>query len=383
MQQMQQMYHFFGVYDGHGGELTSEFLQLHLARNLRDILEKREKFGGIVAEGDVQTTMTENGVDGQQQHQQQQQQLGGYMNGGYLSIPPVGQDIVVESLRESFLFTDEQYSNCGYENQNLIGSTALVMVLSRNSIYVANCGDSRAVLCRGGQAYPLSDDHKADRKDEVERVEKLGGQILYWNGVRVMGVLNMTRAIGDSQLKPYITADPEITVLRRNPEDQIVIMASDGLWDVFDNQEACNLALRCIYRARQKGATRRAATRVAATVLAKAAIDRGSRDNVTVVVIDLKPQTSEITESDVQTATKKSETTSDQDSEPPCSGRPSCCNQSVTLSSGDDLSIPPSPFATPFSTTHQQTMKPVLEKQVTIQRQESGVLPNHQVEVKT
>jgi len=80
----------------------------------------------------------------------------------------------------------------------VIGSTALVMLLSTNSIYVGNVGDSRAVLCRNGEALPLSDDHKADRLDEMKRVKDLGGHILHWNGVRVMGILAMSRAIGDA-----------------------------------------------------------------------------------------------------------------------------------------------------------------------------------------
>eukprot|EP01023_Acetabularia_acetabulum_P022213 TRINITY_DN21923_c0_g1_i2.p1 TRINITY_DN21923_c0_g1~~TRINITY_DN21923_c0_g1_i2.p1 ORF type:complete len:186 (+),score=46.30 TRINITY_DN21923_c0_g1_i2:7-564(+) len=182
-----------------------------------------------------------------------------------------------------------------------------------------------------------------------------------------MGVLNMTRAIGDTQLKPYITADPEITVMRRQSEDQIIIMASDGLWDVFDNQEACNLALRCIYRARQKGATRRAATRVAATVLAKAAIDRGSRDNVTVIVVDLKSQTTEITEADVAAANKQVEQQSGVgECEADVGGDGSCKGcEHVSLGSAEDVTIPPSPFATPFSNTHQP-IKPKFEKLATI-----------------
>ena len=56
---------------------------------------------------------------------------------------------------------------------------------------------------------------------------------------------------------------------------------------MLTNQEACSLAKRCLRRARQRGATRQSAARIAATVLTRAAVDRGSRDNVTVVVVDL------------------------------------------------------------------------------------------------
>ena len=52
-------------------------------------------------------------------------------------------------------------------------------------------------------------------------------------------------------------------------------------------QEACSLAQRCLRRAQQRGASRHTAAKVAASVLTRAAIDQGSSDNVTVVVVDL------------------------------------------------------------------------------------------------
>jgi serine/threonine protein phosphatase PrpC len=79
----------------------------------------------------------------------------------------------------------------------------------------------------------------------------------------------------------------QVTILGRRPDDELLLLASDGLWDVLSNQEACTLAKRCLRRARQRGASRQSAARIAATVLTRAAVDRGSRDNVTVVVVDL------------------------------------------------------------------------------------------------
>ena len=79
----------------------------------------------------------------------------------------------------------------------------------------------------------------------------------------------------------------QVTIIGRSKEDEVLLLASDGLWDVLTNQEAVNLAQRCLRRARERGASRQAATRVAASVLTRAALDEGSSDNVTVVVIDL------------------------------------------------------------------------------------------------
>lgn len=80
-------------------------------------------------------------------------------------------------------------------------------------------------------------------------MEKAGGQVLFFNGHRVMGVLAMSRAIGDHCLRPYVIPDPEITVLSRSAEDEVLLLASDGLWDVMSCQvsgrEGCARAGVC------------------------------------------------------------------------------------------------------------------------------------------
>ncbi|KAG1658698.1 hypothetical protein FOA52_013638 [Chlamydomonas sp. UWO 241] len=53
-----------------------------------------------------------------------------------------------------------------------------------------------------------------------------------------MGVLAMSRAIGDTGLRPYVIPEPEITVVTRSPDDEFLLLASDGLWDVFSNADA-------------------------------------------------------------------------------------------------------------------------------------------------
>jgi protein phosphatase 2C len=69
-----------------------------------------------------------------------------------------------------------------------------------------------------------------------ERVEKAGGQVLFWNGHRVMGVLAMSRAIGDHGLRPYVISEPEVSVVSRTEDDEFLLLSSDGLWDVMNNQ---------------------------------------------------------------------------------------------------------------------------------------------------
>ncbi|XP_020590206.1 probable protein phosphatase 2C 24 [Phalaenopsis equestris] len=176
-----------------------------------------------------------------------------------------------------------------------VGSTAVVAVVAPEQIVVANCGDSRAVLCRRGATVPLSIDHKPDRPDELQRIQAAGGRVIFWDGPRVQGVLAMSRAIGDGYLKPYVTAEPEVTVTERKEEDEFLILASDGLWDVVTNVTACEIVRMCLRRSGRgevKGdvsaETSDKACSDAATLLTKLALARGSADNVTVVIVDLR-----------------------------------------------------------------------------------------------
>ena len=171
-----------------------------------------------------------------------------------------------------------------------VGSTAVVAVVSSNHIVVSNCGDSRAVIGRVGGAVPLSVDHKPDRADELKRIQEAGGRVIYWDGPRVLGVLAMSRAIGDNYLKPYVISEPEVTITERTDDDECLILASDGLWDVVSNETACNIARMCL-NGTTPGVNRESSNKAcsdAAILLTKMALARHSADNVSVVVVDLR-----------------------------------------------------------------------------------------------
>ncbi|CAI0628633.1 unnamed protein product [Linum tenue] len=176
----------------------------------------------------------------------------------------------------------------------IVGSTALVVVLSCCQIITSNCGDSRALLCRGTQAIPLSVDQKPDREDELKRIEDAGGKVFNWNGARVLGVLAMSRAIGDRHLRPYVIPVPEITFTARREDDECLIAASDGLWDVMTNDEVGEVARRVLRRWRRAPASssnsNTTAAQAVADSLTEMAYGRNSSDNISIVVVDLKPK---------------------------------------------------------------------------------------------
>ena len=90
------------------------------------------------------------------------------------------------------------------EERVVAGCTAVVAaVVGGETVYVANAGDSRAVLCDGaGRARPLSVDHKPAAPAEAARIRAAGGFVSSFGGVaRVNGNLSLSRAIGDLQYK--------------------------------------------------------------------------------------------------------------------------------------------------------------------------------------
>ncbi|KAK8154540.1 phosphatase 2C-like domain-containing protein [Phyllosticta citrichinensis] len=106
-------------------------------------------------------------------------------------------------------------------------------------LYTANVGDARIVLCRKGRALRLSYDHKGSDENEGRRIANAGGLIL---NNRVNGVLAVTRALGDAYMKDLVTGHPYTTETVIQPDqDEFIILACDGLWDVCSDQEAVDL----------------------------------------------------------------------------------------------------------------------------------------------
>ena len=128
----------------------------------------------------------------------------------------------------------------------------------------------------------MSVDHKPDRQDEKKRITKLGGKVLHCGRWRVQGVLAVSRAIGDVNLQPYVTCEPEIMERELlDDEDCYLVLASDGIWDVLSNNEVSIVV---------KQAVKSKPFVDVAKELCAQAIMLGSTDNVTASIIDLRSQ---------------------------------------------------------------------------------------------
>ncbi|XP_027176130.1 probable protein phosphatase 2C 24 [Coffea eugenioides] len=261
--------HYFAVYDGHGCSHVAAKCRERLHELVKEELESREE-----------STEWKNAME--------------------RSFIRMDKEVVTSSA-------SLMASNCRCELQtpecDAVGSAAVVAIVTPDKIIVANCGDSRAVLCRNGKAIPLSDDHKPDRPDELNRIQGAGGRVIYWDCPRVQGVLAMSRAIGDNYLKPYVSCVPEVTITDRTADDDCLILASDGLWDVVSNDTACGVARMCLKKG--KGPPCSPGEEVgnensdkacsdASMLLTKLALARRSADNVSVVVIDLRKDVSRL-----------------------------------------------------------------------------------------
>lgn len=95
---------------------------------------------------------------------------------------------------------------------------------------------------------------------------------------------------GDHFLRPYVISEPEVSVWDRKESDEFVVIASDGLWDVVTNELACKLVKRCLsgkIRRRFSEGTSEGSSMEAASLLTELAMARGSKDNISVIVVQL------------------------------------------------------------------------------------------------
>ncbi|KAJ0233964.1 protein phosphatase 2C 69 [Hirschfeldia incana] len=218
-----QIVGLFGVFDGHGGARAAEYVKRHLFSNL-------------------------------------------------ITHPKFISD-TKSAITDAYNHTDSEFLKSENSHNRDAGSTASTAIIIGDRLIVANVGDSRAVISRGGNAIAVSRDHKPDQSDERERIENAGGFVMWAGTWRVGGILAVSRAFGDRLLKQYVVADPEIQEEKIDESLEFLILASDGLWDVFSNEEAVAMVKEV------------EDPEESATKLVGEAIKRGSADNITCVVV--------------------------------------------------------------------------------------------------
>jgi protein phosphatase 1L len=216
----------FGIFDGHGGDEISRYLKKNLIRN-------------IINKGD-RTVLTTN------------------------------------RLEKSFENTQYNIIKRYPKISRGTGSTALILFIKKERLTILNLGDCRAVISYNGNAQQITEDHKPHTNKERRRIEKLNGKIT-WDGFdwRIQA-LSVSRAFGDTDTKRFVIQKPDIFRHTLRKGDEFIILACDGLWDVLSNKEAVNFVIK---NRKKRGMTK---------LLAEYAIEKGSTDNITVIVIFFK-----------------------------------------------------------------------------------------------
>ena len=170
-----------------------------------------------------------------------------------VDISCVTQESMEKGLKKGFLKLDEMLlSNPTWsDGVDRSGATAIVSLITPNNIIFANCGDSRGILCSNRKVAFATADHKPYNEEEKARIEKAGGTVMMQ---RINGSLAVSRALGDFDYKKVenvgpcgqlVSPEPEITFIKRNEaEDQFLILACDGIFDVMTNEEVVEFILR-------------------------------------------------------------------------------------------------------------------------------------------
>lgn len=237
--------YLFAVCDGHGpeGHLVARFIKEHLG----DLVEK-----ALIA---------------------------------YLPLHALEQafEKLYEKLMESDI--DVSYS----------GSTLVSVLVYGDLVVCANVGDSRAIIANKKSSWSfkiLSHDHKPENETEASRILNAGGRIksMFGPGLRIwladrdIPGLSITRSIGDLACRSIgLISKPEIIYKRLIPFDQLIILATDGIWEFIDSQEAVDI----VGELRKEGKSEKCCEKLINEAIERWKDKYKSIDDITVIVIFL------------------------------------------------------------------------------------------------
>ncbi|XP_025083684.1 integrin-linked kinase-associated serine/threonine phosphatase 2C-like isoform X1 [Pomacea canaliculata] len=244
----------YAVFDGHGGSRASRFASQYLHKILCDKFPK----GDVSAvEKEIKKCLIE-------------------------VFKKLDEDFLKEAARQKPTWKD--------------GTTAVVVLVINNTLFIANLGDSKSLLCRYKEdekkyvAVPLTTDHSPSVYAERMRIQKAGGFV---RDGRVMGVLEVSRSIGDGPYKNHgVTCLPDIKRCQLTSSDRFIMIACDGLWKSFSMDESIQFVNNVLQDETIHATDRRSAEEVrydtSCSRLANTAVLRLSGDNVTVLIVSVK-----------------------------------------------------------------------------------------------
>ena len=224
---------YFGLFDGHSGKEVG----IYLMENLHKILSQELKNNNVENSENMQN-----------------------------------------AIKNTFEKIDKEINSQNFKNET--GSTGTVLLLYRDnnsktgkSLICANVGDSKAYLINKKEMKIITKDHKCCDANEVKRIRDTGGIVFR---ERVFGTLMLTRSFGDKEMKKYgVLSTPDIFCHNIEDDDLFVIIASDGVWDVVEEEEIFKLSQEKI------------SSSDFSKKIIQLAKDRDTHDNISCIVVKL------------------------------------------------------------------------------------------------
>ena len=221
----EKKYSLFGIFDGHGGNDVVKYIKDRLPEIIKTNILNNNSYDNSM---ETKISLAFNKID------------------------------------EELKFYDSEYT----------GSTATIVLIQDNKIYCANVGDSRAYIIYDNNIKQITVDHKCSVPEEAERIINCGGKI---TKNRVQGQLVLSRSLGDLYCKKYgVTNLPYISTNKIDYNVKYIVIASDGIWDVVDENTVLNMSKQ------RKNAEE------FCKELVKKAIEKETKDNVSCIVISFE-----------------------------------------------------------------------------------------------
>lgn len=277
----------FAVFDGHNGDYVASHLQSQYVNVFTNCLKEVERdrsmqYFSFEARMEKVFEETNLKIDRElleKDYQRQQKTMN--VKSGIQDLQTYAGSVAVVAVVVPFIPSIQSVYN----------------IKSGVEVFVSHVGDCRAVLSRDGQAIQLTEDHKPNVRCEKNRIEMAGGWVQ--NG-RVNGGLGVSRSFGDIQFKNFsycagfvgdetspkgiwgvhqqVISKPDFYhFIVDDSSYEFMILASDGLWDVFPSQDAVNFVRKRLVTDRDLNK--------AAQALVQMAIQKGTQDNTSVVIV--------------------------------------------------------------------------------------------------
>ncbi|XP_063072977.1 protein phosphatase 1H-like [Engraulis encrasicolus] len=314
------LFHYWGLFDGHAGSgaavVASRLLQHHIVEQLQDVLEVLLNFASLpptcLGEEPLNNHSTPGGGHRGTVTRAASLRTGSGAPGSPCTPPPPRfftekkiqhESLVIGALENAFKEMDIQIEQEKQVYHITGGCTALAVLYLLGKLYVANAGDSRAIIIKNGEVIPMSTEftpeserqrlqflgfmqphllggefthlefpRRVQRKEVGKRMlyrdftmngwayktiedEDLRFPLVYGEGkkARVMATIGVTRGLGDHDLKvhdsniyikPFLSCCPEVKVYNltqfEHGADDVLVMGTDGLWDVLSNEEVAD-----------------------------------------------------------------------------------------------------------------------------------------------